>query len=673
MAKDEVLDLWPCAASAIIPSAGRRRDQGGIPRRCGPLFVLLLLSISSACSISEYPRFRSQDRRPRLPSRVAPLLGEVDNAVKGGASWKASKCDKLHGKSRYLLDRNSVAALSGAHLRLSGGGRQPKPTVVSAHGRADGDVSDVRVSTLQLGRRACWLAIVFAFPLLTAPLAVLLTPFREIVWYRLLAFSMGRSGAAFIKWAQWASVRPDIFAQPLCDVLSNLQSGAPIHSWRYTRQQLAAALGGCAIEDYFDNIERQAFASGSIAQVYRATVKGRKVAVKVRHPGVEEQISLDFRIMRAVGRFLDALPALGWLNLEASMQQFSHTIASQVRLDIEGNHLDIFNHNFRHQHKWCRFPEALLKTEGVLIESFEQGQLATSLVLPNKKRASSACAQSAPASRAGDAGSALPLASGCHNRGCVSRVLSGLRNWLLRFGGACFGVCGRREEARQEVEESMGLFIVSKGVDTYLKMLLKDNLMHADLHPGNILLQAGAPDKGINPRIVLVDAGMVAQLTRTEQDNFIGLLQAFGRGDGARAAQCLLRFSDSQTCASAEKRGEFSEAMRLMFAEHCRGYDSQVQIGDVIRRCLRMLREHKVRIDVNYATLILNVLCLEGLAAVLRPEYNLLDGARPLLQSYSRLSQPLFPLMLMLKRIVDHRYYLKVRRQELGAAGATPL
>ena len=39
---------------------------------------------------------------------------------------------------------------------------------------------------------------------------------------------------------------------------------------------------------------------------------------------------------------------------------------------------------------------------------------------------------------------------------------------------------------------------------------------------------------------------MVAQLTRTEQDNFIGLLQAFGRGDGARAAQCLLRFSDSQ-------------------------------------------------------------------------------------------------------------------------------
>jgi hypothetical protein len=39
---------------------------------------------------------------------------------------------------------------------------------------------------------------------------------------------------------------------------------------------------------------------------------------------------------------------MGWVNLQASMQQFSHTIASQTRLDIEGNHLDIFNANFRH-------------------------------------------------------------------------------------------------------------------------------------------------------------------------------------------------------------------------------------------------------------------------------------------------------------------------------------
>ena len=34
-------------------------------------------------------------------------------------------------------------------------------------------------------------------------------------------------------------------------------------------------------------------------------------------------------------------------------------------------------------------------------------------------------------------------------------------------------------------------FVVGRGEDVYLKMLLVDNLMHADLHPGNILLQGG--------------------------------------------------------------------------------------------------------------------------------------------------------------------------------------
>ena len=56
-------------------------------------------------------------------------------------------------------------------------------------------------------------------------------------------------------------------------------------------------------------------------------------------------------------------------------------------------------------------------------------------------------------------------------------------------------------------------------------MLLLDNLMHADLHPGNILLDAR---RGQDPRIVLLDVGMVARLTRAEADAFIGLLHAMG-------------------------------------------------------------------------------------------------------------------------------------------------
>ena len=49
----------------------------------------------------------------------------------------------------------------------------------------------------------------------------------------------------------------------------------------------------------------------------------------------------------------------------------------------------------------------------------------------------------------------------------------------------------------------------------YLKMLLIDNLMHADLHPGNILVQSLNGDNydgdcRKSKRIMLVDAGMIA-------------------------------------------------------------------------------------------------------------------------------------------------------------------
>jgi predicted unusual protein kinase regulating ubiquinone biosynthesis (AarF/ABC1/UbiB family) len=42
-----------------------------------------------------------------------------------------------------------------------------------------------------------------------------------------------------------------------------------------------------------------------------------------------------------------------------------------------------------------------------------------------------------------------------------------------------------------------------------------------------------------SPRLVLVDAGMVAQLVPEEQEAFIGLLQCMGAGDGAAAARYL--------------------------------------------------------------------------------------------------------------------------------------
>ena len=72
------------------------------------------------------------------------------------------------------------------------------------------------------------------------------------------------------------------------------------------------------------------------------------------------------------------------------------------------------------------------------------------------------------------------------------------------------------------------------------------------------------------------------------------------------------------------------------FETNCRGYGTNVDIGEVLRGILGLIREHHIKIDANYATLVINVLCIEALGRRICPTYNVLDASKPLLQTYRR-------------------------------------
>jgi len=75
---------------------------------------------------------------------------------------------------------------------------------------------------------------------------------------------------------------------------------------------------GVDIAAIFDHFDPTPIASGAIAQVYRAHLASpihgiQQVAVKVRHPGVEEQIARDIRILNMLVSVVNhphCLPAL---------------------------------------------------------------------------------------------------------------------------------------------------------------------------------------------------------------------------------------------------------------------------------------------------------------------------------------------------------------------------
>jgi aarF domain-containing kinase len=419
---------------------------------------------------------------------------------------------------------------------------------------------------------------------------------RKHVWYPIVCWTLSRGGAAWIKWAQWASTRPDIFPESLCARLATLQTAAPAHSFGQTRREVESMFGA-PLEAVFSSFNPTPVASGSIAQVHFAKYQNQSAAVKVRHPNVARQISIDFRIMAIMGELASKVPMLKFLNLKASVEAFSHTMTGQTLLDIEANHLALFNRNFA---RWADvgFPCPFVSSEAVLVESFEEGHLVSKFTAHN---------------RGSDAAGAQPLVI----------------------------VEGNGPIINPRLPVAVAHFIVTRGEDLYLKMLLVDGLMHADLHPGNIFVTFDPyrryPRGGDGgARIILVDAGMVAKLSLFEQENFIGLLECMITGDGAEAATHVLNFSTEQTCAVPAARAAFTEAMRAFFLVDCRGLGQGISLAKVLRGVLTLVRDHGVRIDVNYATLVMNALCLDGLANALLPSYNVLDAAAPLLMAHRR-------------------------------------
>jgi predicted unusual protein kinase regulating ubiquinone biosynthesis (AarF/ABC1/UbiB family) len=193
--------------------------------------------------------------------------------------------------------------------------------------------------------------------------------------------------------------------------------------------------------------------------------------------------------------------------------------------------------------------------------------------------------------------------------------------------------------------------IVTEGENLYLNMLVRDALMHADLHPGNILILQRDRHR---PQIALVDAGLVAKLTIDEQKHFIGLLHGIAIVNGHQAANHLWQMNlqqiskDQISVSEDELQNQyqaFSESMVDFFnsiliehvvdinkRSHAKSMkDLHIDLGHVLRGCLQLIQRHRISIPANYVTLIVNALCLDSLAKQLVPEYDILGAAREIL------------------------------------------
>jgi ubiquinone biosynthesis protein len=108
-------------------------------------------------------------------------------------------------------------------------------------------------------------------------------------------------GTTYVKLGQLLSSRPDLLPDVYIEELGHLVDEVPPVPFVDVDATIRAEIG----DDVFARIDPEPLAAASIAQTHRALLKsGREVVVKVRRPGIAEQVELDLSVLRSTARLL---------------------------------------------------------------------------------------------------------------------------------------------------------------------------------------------------------------------------------------------------------------------------------------------------------------------------------------------------------------------------------
>ncbi len=150
-------------------------------------------------------------------------------------------------------------------------------------------------------------------------------------------------GATFIKLGQILSTRADILPPEYITELAKLQDQAPPVDSAAIEEVIVKELG-CPIEKFFATFDPVPVAAASIGQAHAATLRdGTEVIVKVRRPGVVEQVDEDLEIIQ----HLAATASRRWefadhYDLPGLAQEFAHTLRAELDYIREGRNAERF-------------------------------------------------------------------------------------------------------------------------------------------------------------------------------------------------------------------------------------------------------------------------------------------------------------------------------------------
>lgn len=427
----------------------------------------------------------------------------------------------------------------------------------------------------------------------------------------------------------------------MCNVMSSLHSNAPAHSIADTKRIIAKAFNGRPFNEIFEEFQEKPLGVGAIAQVYKAKLKPDLAAV-----GDTDLEKPTQNIRQRVRKNVDVLVKSTPQRVPSSyvaIKVLHPKVERMVRRDLKIMGLFASIINAIPTMEWLSLPDEAQQFGEMMRLQLDLRIESANLIMFRKKFKDRSTAWFP-----------YPYSDYTTRQVLVEEFAHGIP--LADF-----------------LEDGGGVFqqaIADEGLDAFLHMLLIDNFVHADLHPGNIMVRFYKPEQlnlafgrhksasptqstdvteevlerlrphrhhpqawvnqlaeidkeNYRPQLIFIDTGLVTALNQINRTNFLDLFKAIAEFDGYRAGHLMVERC-RQPDAVIDPEVFALKMQHLVLGVKSRTFAlGNIKIGDVLNEVLSMVRTHHVRMEGDFVNVVISVLLLEGIGRTLDPNLDL--------------------------------------------------
>ena len=163
-------------------------------------------------------------------------------------------------------------------------------------------------------------------------------------------------------------------------------------------------------------------------------------------------------------------------------------------------------------------------------------------------------------------------------------------------------------------------------VQTFLKQLLRDGFFHADMHPGNLFVDAEG-------RLVLVDFGITGRLSPYERRVWAEILYCFIKHDYKRNAEVHF---EAGYVPPHQNMDEFAQALRAIGEPVLGRPAEEVSMGELLGRLFRTTERFDMATQPQLLMMQKTMVTVEGVGRALNPKLDVWAAAEPVVTEWIR-------------------------------------